>query len=210
MAAFSALYDYILPYVPGCETPLVDVTIRRVLRDFYKRTTLWRETFTFATTAGQTLYQLIPSSGKVASILTVEINQQRIGSLPEEKRPAPAAVTAQDASTPNGWYSTYPALLSLNPKPTAGIPVVVEAAITLPLDIAVLTFSDDTFNEFGEEIGSGVVGAMMSMPGKPWTQPKAAGEYLGKYVRCVAAVRARLRDGGQPNASTLHAPRFGR
>lgn len=211
MANFSALYDYILPYVPGVETPLVDVTIRRVLRDFYKRTTIWRETFTFNTTADQPLYQLVPSSGSVAAIMSVEVAGRPIGVLPEDKRPTPAVAAAQEATTPSSWYATFPALLALNPKPLGGISVVVSAAITLSLDLAALTFSDDTFDEFGEEIGSGVVGALMSMPGKPWTQNKAAGDYLGKYVRCVSATRARLRDGGQPNATTITpAARFGK
>lgn len=210
MAAFAALYDHILPFVPGVETPLVDVTIRRVLRDFFKRTTIWRETFTFNTTLDQPLYQLQASSGSVASILSVEVAGAPIDPLPEDKRLPPAQAAARDASTPTAWYSTYPSLLALDPKPTAGISVVVNAAVTQPLDAGVTTFPDDVLNEYGEEIGSGVVGVLMAMPGKPWTQSKASGEYLGKYVRCVTATRAKLRDGGQPNASRLTAPRFGR
>lgn len=57
---FSDLYDYILPYVPSAETPLVDFHIRRVTREFCRRTTLWRRRIELTTEAGVADYILSP------------------------------------------------------------------------------------------------------------------------------------------------------
>lgn len=57
---FSELYDLILPYVPAVETPLVDYHIRRVTREFCRRTTLWRHRVTINTQPGVNDYLLSP------------------------------------------------------------------------------------------------------------------------------------------------------
>jgi len=57
---FNELYDLILPYVPAVETPLVDYHIRRVTREFCRRTTLWRKRVTITTEAGVNDYLLSP------------------------------------------------------------------------------------------------------------------------------------------------------
>ncbi len=57
---FDELYDLILPYVPAVETPLVDYHIRRITREFCRRTTLWRKRVTIVTEAGVNDYLLSP------------------------------------------------------------------------------------------------------------------------------------------------------
>lgn len=207
-ANFSDLYDHILPYLPGAETGVVDLHIRRVLREFYRRTTLWRETFNFVTTTAQS-YLLTPAAGSVHSVFSVAVEGTPIGVLPENMQPTPAQVAAQTASTPTNWFTRYANQVSLNPKPTAGINITVEAIITLSLDNGIVVFPEDTYTQYCEQIAAGVIGEMMKMPGKPWTQDKAARDYSGMFVRTVIAVRAKLRDGGQPNASKLYGPTFG-
>ncbi len=206
--AFRVLYDHILPWLPMAETPIVDLHIRRVLREFYRRTTLWRQTFTFNTTTARS-YLLTPSAGVVLSILKVSVDGRPISVLPEADRPSEAEIAEQEAGTSTAWYALYSNTLALNPSPVAGIPVSVEAALTLSLDNAVQSFAEETYNEYCEHIAAGVIGEMMLMPGKPWTQEKAAGQYTGRFVRKCLEIRSRLRDGGQPNVSTLRGPKFG-
>lgn len=210
MAVFSDLYDFILPSLPGAETGMVNLTIRRVLRDFFKRTTLYRESYSWTATAGKALYQLLPTAGAVHSILAVTVNGTPINAMNESDRRPLAIESAIASAAPTGWYSTYPPLITLVPTPKGGETITADAVLTVPLDNTVLTFPQMAFDEYGEEIGAGVVGVMMNLPSKPWSQsPDIAGMNLAKYARCVIAVRARLRDGGRPNNSTVHGPRFG-
>lgn len=62
---FSVLYDYVLPYVPAVDTPLVDYHIRRVVREFARRTTLWRRLINFTTVAGTAEYLLQPYDAEI-------------------------------------------------------------------------------------------------------------------------------------------------
>lgn len=203
---FSSLYDHIMPYLPGAEPAIINFHIRRALREFYKRTTLWRESFTFETAPDQPTYLLQPTNGMIHSILSVVCEGNPLPVAPEHMRPPATA----NGSRPTGWFSTHPNLLSLTPKPDAEYTIVLEAVNTITLDNSVTEFLEETYNEYAEAIASGVVGNMMLMPGKPWTQKDSAAIYIGQFIRTVIATRAKLRDGGQPNASTIRGPRYGK
>lgn len=206
MSSYDDLYDFILPYLPGAEPGIVDHHIRRVLREFFKRTTVWREVFEFNTTAGAptAAYALQPTTGVVAAVLDVSANGRHIHPVPEESRD-PRATPA----VPTGWYSLIPQVLVLYPKPNGITPIRVEAAITVAPDGEDRTFPTDVFTEHAEALGFGVVGAMMMMPGKPWTQRDSSLTYSRLFGSAIRDTRGKLRDGGQPNQSTFSGPRFG-
>lgn len=204
MATFDQLYDFTLPTLPGAEPGIVDFHIRRVLREFFKRTTVWREVFTFDAIPATATYTLQPTTGTVAAVMRVDVNNRYVPPVPEEKRDpwVPSGV-------PYGWYELLPQVLSLYPVPSSAVPVRVEAAITLAVDGSDRTFPDEVFSEHAEAIAAGVIGAMLMIPGKPWTKRDAAGTYSRIFGSAVRDTRGKLRDGGQPNQSTFTGPRFG-
>lgn len=204
MAGFNELYDFILPYLPGAEPGIVDFHIRRTLREFFKRTTVWRETFEFDTVDATSTYSLQPTTGVVASVLRVDIDNRYAPPVPEEKRDPRA-----NPGVPHGWYGLLPQVITLYPTPSRVVPVRVEAAITLPVAGGDLTYPDAVHAEHAEAIAAGVVGAMMAMPGKPWSQRDAALTYSRIFGSAVRDVRGKLRDGGMPNQSTFTGPTFG-
>jgi hypothetical protein len=207
---FSALYDYTMPYLPGAEPAVIDFHIRRVLRDFFKRTTAWRLTFEFQTIPGQATYQLVPGTGKqVSSLLSVDVDTKGIGVVPEERRDRNVT-----SAKPYGWYQLLPQVLTLYPTPDAEYTVRVDAAITLPIEdeggSKVHTFPGEFFDEHAEAIAAGVISGMMLMPGKPWTKLDSGASYGRIFGAAIRDTRGKLRDGGQPNASTFTAPvKFG-
>ncbi|MGU7895811.1 hypothetical protein, partial [Escherichia coli] len=88
---FSRLYDQVLPYLPGAETAIVDSQIRKVLREFMKRTTICRQSFVITTVAGVSAYRLEPTFGQVSSVLHVwQDGGSPLPNVPEEML-APAA-----------------------------------------------------------------------------------------------------------------------
>lgn len=200
---FSALYDQILPYLPGAEKPIVDSQIRKVAREFLKRTTLVREAFVFDTTAGVSTYLLTPSFGQVSSILDVWVDTTvKLSPVPEHKR-APA-----DAKKPDGWFTLIPHLLNLYPQPDAVYPITCNAVVTLnQTDTGI---PEEVVNQHAEALAAGVLAAMFGMPGKPWTQAQSAKESGRIYSGVIKTLRGQLRDGGQPNQSTFQPiARFG-
>ncbi len=213
MANLASLYELVLPYLPGAEVPVVQLHARRVLREFLRRTTVWRERVTFNTALPgvgvSETYRYAPTSGEVAATLAVYVD----GS----SSPLPVATEATRANhrlqpaPPRGWYSNAAALLSFWPQPDAVYAIEADVTLVIPIMQSAAgddTFPDDVFAEYGEDIAAGVIGYMMAMPGKPWTQMEAGQIYLRRYENRIRSLRGRLRDGGQPNASTMHGPRI--
>lgn len=200
---FSRLYDQVLPYLPGAEPAIVDSQIRKVLREFMKRTTICRQSFYLTTVAGVSAYRLEPTFGQVSSVLHV---WQDCGSplpnVPEEML-APAA----DAR-PRGWYTLVPHIINLYPRPNAAYCYVVDAVITLKQDDT--QFPEELAEQYSEALAAGVLSMMYSMPGKPWSQPDAARASGRVYSGVIQSIRSSLRDGGRPNQSTFRGiVRFG-
>lgn len=46
MSALADFYDLLLPELPGIATPMVDLHLREVARDFCTKTSAWREDLT--------------------------------------------------------------------------------------------------------------------------------------------------------------------
>lgn len=202
---FLDLYDHVIPYLPGAETSVVDLQIRRTLKDFFRRTTLWREDVPVTILPDQTLYALVPSTpiARVAHVMRVGHGPHAIdlAPVPEHYRMAPGYV-----DTRAGWWvQNLPYIHLRTTEPTA----VVSCALTLTVEPGVLEFPEWVLNNHVEIVSAGILAHMMSMPGKPWTQLDLAGVHWKRYSSGVLAERAQLRDGSRPNASTMTGPRFG-
>jgi hypothetical protein len=195
--ALNTMYSQILPYLPGAETPLVDLQLRKVLREFMKRTTIYRETFMFNTTPGVSTYKLVPVFGQVSSIIDAwgDNGKTLMRAIPEERR------VPIEARKPYGWFSQVPDYVTFYPTPDAAYPIMVSAAIMLQLTDN--EYPEEILHHHAEVVAAGVLAAMYGMPGKPWTQSKAAVDAGRMFGRGINTIRAKLRDGGQPNQSTF-------
>lgn len=201
---FSVLYDLLLPYLPGADKPIVDASIRKGVREFMKRTTLYRETFAFSTTPGIDRYELNGQTGQVSAVMHV----YKAGD------PNPLPVATEEArrvliARPQlAWWSPLPTVLAVFPSPTEAVALTVEAAVTLRQDAEEIP--DGLFESYGEIVASGILSIMYTMPGKPWTSDKAAVVSARAFSQEIKTLRGRLRDGGQPN-QTVFSPiaRFG-
>lgn len=208
MANLDSFNPLVVPYLPGAEIGVLRLHARRVLREFLRRTTVWREQISFPTVGTSAMYRFAPTSGEVASILRVyRAGQQR--PLPVATEIARSANVAE--GEPRAWHAALPQVVSLYPAPDGVYAMVAEVALSIPIQQLAPdddAFDEDVFAHHGEDIASGIIGYMMAMPGKPWTQVKMATTYLQRYENAMRALRARVRDGGQTNVSTLHGPRI--
>lgn len=202
---FSQMHNLVLPFLPGADLPIVDNTIRKVVREWMKRTTCIRESFVFDTVAGVSDYQLTPTFGQVASIMAVwgDPSADPLKVITEDLRRNVAA------ARPYGWWEMIPGVVKMYPTPDGVYSITVNAVIQLTqLETAM---PEELIANYGEELSAGVMAMMMSMPGKPWTQSKAAMDLARSFNGAIRTVRGKIRDGGQPNHSTFTAARkFGR
>jgi hypothetical protein len=196
---FSALYDQVLPYLPGAELGIVDSNIRKAVREWMKRTTTFREIFVVDTVAGISDYRLLPASAnrQVSAIIAVypDGEQRPIDVVPEDRRHPIAA------GYPNKWFTQITDVLSFYPQPDNVYRYTVNAVTILKQDAVAMPEELIAFH--GEPLAAGVLATMMGMPGKPWTQQQAGAQYGRIYSGAIRTERGKLRDGGQPNQSTF-------
>lgn len=197
---FSTLYDQVKPYLPGAESAMIDAQIRKVLREFMKRTTLIREQFAFDTIPGASTYQLIPAFGQVSSVLEVFYDDSSGNEI--KLRPRPEELRYQRSpAQPDSWWTAIPDMITVSPVPDNTYTISVRAATTLKQDDT--TFPEDLAKHYGEAIAAGVMATMYAMPGKPWTSSQSSIQAGRVYNGAIRTIRGNLRDGGQPNQSTF-------
>jgi len=218
---FRELYDLILPYVPAVELPLVDYHIRRVTREFTRRTTLWRMRVEITTAAGVNDYVIAPYDAAEApageeatpevcdpySIISVVLDGRAIPPRPEEAR-APYGARPSNAK-PNSWYSPSARVLHLYPTPDAAYTVTVDVVCALTMFPANPVLPEFLFVDYREIIADGVVASLKSLANKPWYDPEGAMLWSRRYANATQGIRAKLRDANQPNRSVMRGPRFG-
>lgn len=201
---FNTLYDQVVPYLPGAEPGIIDSNIRKALREFMKRSAMFREEFVFNATPGVSAYQLNATFGQVASILSVYAPSISDRAL---------EVATELEQTPNyrgplRWFTVVPQVINLIPAPDSAIEVRVNAIVQLRQTDT--TYPEEILHNHGEAVAAGVLSIMMAMPGKPWTKTDSAKQYGRVFNSEIKSVRARIREGGQPNHSTfIAARRFG-
>lgn len=226
LRAFSEFYDHILPYLPAVETPLVDYHIRRVVREFCRRTTIWRQVVNFTTEIGEDEYLFRPYTvlpvdaglseqyalteddiWEPISILSVTVDGRTIPPVPEEYRRVPGQTL--QSQRPTGWFSPSPRVIVFNHAPTEELAVALHIVAGLSLEPGVVEVPEMLVADYREVISDGVVSSLKMLAQKPWYDPEGAQIAGRRFVGAVLALRGKLRDAGQPSVSTARAPRFG-
>lgn len=211
MATLESFRDLTVPYVPAAEFAVIDLHARRVLREFFRRTTVWRTTVAFPTIDGTADYRITMPAGQDVATILAATRDPGNGDEPKPLGIATEAVRARPRGkdTPKSYYFSVPQVLQLWPTPDAVYDMTATLAVTLPIQYTGEDeFPDDIFDTYGEDIAAGIIGYMMAMPGKPWTQLQAAEGYARRFENCVLTLRAKLRDGGSPNVSTARGPKI--
>lgn len=172
MAALSALYPDILPYVPGCPDPMLDQEIRRAAREFCHRARPWLTWLSDITTsAGVRSYAIpLPADSEVFRIQKATLDDQEIDVL----------VYAEQVADPETVAGQYPGLVSRDRQnvtllrdPAAGQKIKLQAVLA-PSPTAT-TLDDTLVAQFSAAIVEGAKYRLMRVPG-PLHKPQSAEE----------------------------------
>jgi hypothetical protein len=209
----SDLYDFILPFVPVVDTPLVDNALIRAVRVVACQTGIHRGVVTDNTVIGQNDYTLTPPTGyEIDSILQVRLYPASDSSGKGVKLyPISDSVLNDmltfDAALPTSWRYIAGGAFSLYPTPDSVEEFKVTAILRPELDTALEL--DQVYYQYRELIADGAMAFLFAMPAKPWTNEKQSAQSYARFGQGVLALRARIRAGGQVNNGTLKSVRFG-
>lgn len=142
------------------------------------------------------------------SIISVTCNGKPIPPRPEEARLPHGARPAN--GKPNSWYSPSARVVHLYPTPDAEYEVVVDVVCALTMFPHNPVMPEFLFVDYREVIADGVVASLKMLGNKPWFDPEGAAIFGRRFASAVNGLRAKLRDGNQPNASVMRGPRFGK
>jgi hypothetical protein len=216
---FSALHDFTMPYLRGVSMAVLDHEIRRVVRQFLRKSTILRETLPFVCSTSSNILTLTPTTNtpplEVAGVLQVAVNTQFAngGTQYDEIRQAPEDTVQRMAllanpAAPRGFRYYPQSTLLLYPQPDQAYPVQVLVYEMITLDLT-NTNMPDVCNDYLDVISRGVIAECMLQPNKPYTDLQSAVLYQRLYGDGVLALRETLRQGGSAGWATVRGPRFG-
>jgi hypothetical protein len=184
VAELSDFYPHILPEVPGCPNIVVDFAINNTLNDFCTVTRLWSQTLTpISSVADQMDYTVAAVTGADF----VRFERVAFDGVPLTQR----NLDQLDGLYPAGWadltgtplhcVTNSDGSLSLVPAPAAVVADGIKIRASLAPSATGTTFPDLLFRRYSVEIAAGVKASLMSMAGKPWSNPDMALTYSAIY-----------------------------
>jgi len=181
MSALADFYDLLLPELPGIATPMVDLHLREVARDFCTKTSAWREDLTaIDLVAEQGTYTVAtPASSELVRITELTVAGELLWRLSDrnEGRQNAGATPKYRPNQPPFTLSADLTELTLLEVPAAAVVggLVIKAA--LKPTVAATTLPDFLKAQHSEAFRHGVLSRLMAMGRKPWTDRDLAMVY---------------------------------
>lgn len=189
MASLSDFLPHVLPYVPGCSVPLALQHVRNVCIDFCSKAPIAQaELDPIDVTAGEAQYDIeTPMGTDVSLILVASWKGQPLEVLAAGK---PSLLAANRPSgTPNGLQQAADNVFTLNATPTEDHPGAIALLVSTKPKRNAMNVADVLLNDYAYEIGLGVVGRLVVLPGQPFSAPGNAAYYNGVYERARTDAR---------------------
>lgn len=203
MAALTDFYPYVLPEVPGCPEPTVDIALRSALIEFCEKTlVIQRDLDPVTVVKGITDYDIDPPASQLVSRLMrvwykdVELaptapdnvhNAEVYNTLftgADKERSDPRMFIQKDERT----FSIYPI-----PKDTVANGLTIRAALKPTRNAE--TVEDVLFEDYAETVAHGAKYRLLSMASKPWTNGPAASLALAAFNSGINVARQRASRG---------------
>lgn len=205
MAALSDFMPYVLPYVAGCTYPLAELHIRNICIDFCTHAPIVQERpDPIDVVAGQIVYDIDTASGTVPTLIIeaayalrpLEIIKQ--GDMNFE-------AAHQQQGQPFRIMQAAEAQLTLDYTPAWDSPAALSLLVATKPTRTAQNVADVLFNDYAYEIGQGVVGRLLLMPGHEWSNPAFAQAYTATYERARTEARIRAEASfGQTSTRARH------
>lgn len=206
MAQLQEFMQYVLPYTPGCTDPLAEQYIRDVCIDFCVGSSIAQFTVDpIDVQAGQVEYDIdTPTGSETSLILAASYNGVPLSI--EKTGDSVFMGAALPIGTPNALMQAATNIFTLNSTPQFDAPGAIQMLVaTKPTRTA--TSVADVLLEYAYEIGLGVVGRLLLIPGHEFSAPQLAAAYTATYstAKFAARIRAERSFGAAPTRARPRA-----
>ena len=217
MAALDALLPYLLPSVTGCSEPLALQTLRATAYDFCARTDLIQRVLVSDCVAGTQDYTITaPVDMELLRILSVSWQGQIL-------TPVSPALVQQDivlrgvtigtavptSNSPTWYFQKTPtdSGFSLYPIPNATLASGLTVKASFGTSNTATTIDDVLFSDWADDLATGAMGTLMSMPGHMFSSREAPA-YTKLFNGAVTRGRRLQANGRLPGSLRVMPQRF--
>ena len=190
-AAYTELYEFTMPELPGCDKPLILQTIKSILTHFFLQTYYWQED--------------LDAINILADVAEYDLDSTRSNALII----VPVKVVLDDAELQPGSNYEMPTTtrIKLLSTPAAASTAGLEIKAALKPKRGATSITDELFNRWYETWAFGVKARLMNMPKKSWSDRQTAAIYDAFYWDGIAEARVAVTK-GKADAQLLATARW--
>lgn len=191
---FSEFLPEVLPFVPGCATPVAENAIRQACIEFCEKTDYWTQDLAAMASENTVAdYVLYPPGdyARIHNILSVFYDDVEL----EAKTPKELNKIITNWKTETGTPSYYHierekrVTLILVPVPDETVADQIEVSVSIKPAVGGDRVSDEIYYDHRKSISYGALGFLLRIPNKAWTSVGLANEYEKMFE--VSTINAR-------------------
>ena len=200
-------YPLILPDVPGCPLPTLDMAINRAAREFCTRALVWREqAWPVALRAGEWRYDIDPDlDAGVVVLNSVRLDGRLLDPFTDPR----AIVPWGSRSGAPGRYavSADAEQIYLDPTPSEAGQLILNVVLR-PLLRA--TSLPDVLERYSEGLAEGVKFRLLRLPNQSWTDSNGSMVALQLFEKAMSEARIETETGHVVGSLRVTPRAFGR
>ena len=203
MASFADFMPHVLPYVPGCSSPLAELHLRAICADFCNHAPIVVVTADpIDAEANSAQYDIdLPNTVNVALILEASFAGRRL-----ECASALPLVADVRIGTPSRYLQGAGNTITLDYAPSVDVPRALMVQVSTRPARNARTVADILLDEYGHDIGIGTAARLLAIPGQPFSNVDLATAFDRAYI--TARTEARIRgEAGFGRAAMTVRPR---
>lgn len=199
MTTFTSVANFlplVMPWVQGAPQMGIRAEIVRSAVRFCDLTGVWTENADPINVVAATHTYAITNPVSVTNAQPVMVKQAKYdGDKLNPTTPAELATLSADwqdtTGTPTKFYQISQATIRLYPIPETGDALTdgLELYVTYKPTLSATTVPDFLLNHYGFGIAAGAISALLSMPGRSWTNLDLAAYYAKKFAAEVTSAR---------------------
>lgn len=183
MKTWSQFYDFVLPELPGVDTPLVDIFLRNTSIEFCEETwALMADMDSINSVDAVYEYDLdSPESGvEPFAVKQAWIDSMPISPISMDNLWAASTDWRTSSGKPIYFAQQEFSKILLYPVPDA-VGYTLDITVTLRPTTTATGVPDRLFADYRRQISWGTMAALMAQPAKPWSNPERSMYYRKEY-----------------------------
>ena len=207
--SFDAMVDDLSAFLPGCPSPTISRTARKVVTDMCQRAKVWHEDFIpVPLVAGNVSYPLLPP---VAGAVCTDITSGYIMVDGRKRDLTWQQLDAVQTRFPN-WpagepgepqYMTLRSVGAIELAPVPNVNGTLYLRGYLRPDRDATAWDAELYDEFHRVVFHGVLYELLLMPNRGWSDPKTGALHGRQWTQLLAAARDRSQRGFNTDALSV-------